>query len=123
MSFESLLGQAVTVLRRAYTSRDVDSGVPVPGAETAVETRGRLERTDPLDITRDWDTITTDYRLFLPADVTLRILDRVTVDGATYEVATDPSLEVTPRGAHHQVVRLTRVRAVRDLPSTPPVIQ
>lgn len=122
MSFEGLLGQDVTIRHRAYDARDVTSDVPVAGTETVVSTSGRLERTDPMDVAREWDTIVTDYRLFLPAGVDVRILDRVEVDGAVYEVATDPAVEVSPRGAHHLMVRLTRTRAVRDLPGMAPVV-
>lgn len=104
MSLAALLSEAVTVVRYGATT-DV-YGNTVPGAETRVTYPGRLEQLSADELVRDRDTVITDWRGFLPADVDLGPYDRIEARGHLFEVVGLPNQQQTPRGPHHVEVQL-----------------
>lgn len=114
MSLRGLLGQTATIGHRAYDAVDTQ-GIPLPGTTVWSDHPARLEQATG-DVVRDGDVVLSDYRLFLEPGVTIDTLDQVIVDDVTYDVAAPPTVERSPRGAHHLVVHLIRRAPTRIAP-------
>lgn len=108
MTLRRLLTEDVTVVRVAWDAVDV-YGNPRPGGETRVAYRGRLEEVEHREMVADRETVTSTWRLFLPAEAVIGRLDRVEAQGRVFEVDGLPIVHRTPRGAHHIEARLGEV--------------
>jgi hypothetical protein len=114
-----MLTQTATVVRVSYDAEN-SRGVPTGGTTTRVDYPARLENTDATEVLGEWDTVVSNWRLYLPGEVPIQVLDQVEVDGVAYEVV-GFNVERTPRGPHHTVARLRRRQAVRDGRGATPV--
>lgn len=110
MSLKRLFSQTATVVSTPFGPETDDYGNVVPGAESRVEYPARLEETGSTEVTLDRDTVTSDWRVFLPPEAAISAYDRVEVDGEMYEVVGRPARLRTPRGVHHVEARLRAVR-------------
>ena len=108
MSLAGLLGELVTVFSPQFDAVDA-YGNPQPGTETSVTYRARLEQTATDENLANRDTITADWRAFLPAGAVVGPFDRVESAGRRFEVVGDPAEQRAPRGVHHVEVNLRRV--------------
>lgn len=104
MTVLGLLSETATIIR--YESSTDTYGNTVPGAETRSDHPARLEQLRADEIVRDRDTVITDWRIFLPADVDLTPYDRIEARGHLFEVVGLPDKHFTPRGAHHLEAQL-----------------
>lgn len=100
MSLRRLLTQTATVISREPVGVD-EYGNPTEGPEIRASYPARLEQTDSAELLADRDTVTTRWRLFLPAEAVIDAWARVEVDGELFDVIGRPTLERTPRGPHH----------------------
>lgn len=109
MSFRRLLSQEATVVTRPISGRDPYNN-PAPGPEARATYPARLEQTGTSERTVDRNTVVSTFRLFLPPEAVVDALDRVEVDGESYEVVGEPNRLTTPRGLHHLELELRLVR-------------
>lgn len=105
MTLRSLLTQDVELLTRSDGAVD-DYGSPVPGWTSRGTVRGFVQPVAADEVMAGADTQRASFRAFLPADADVSGLDRVVVDGVTYEVLGPPLPHRTPRGVHHLEVTL-----------------
>lgn len=108
MSLAQLLSDTVTVVHVAYDAADAYGDVQA-GSTTSETVGGRLEALSSDELVRDREVIVADWRVFLPADVSVGPFDQIQAAGKTFDVWGDPIRRHTPRGTHHQEVRLRRV--------------
>lgn len=110
----SVLPQRATILRAQDGPVD-DYGTPT--RVWAADPRPRPCALQPTTLVRasSEETVGSDaqssaWQIVLPADVQLAGVDRVEVDGVTYEVDGPPLVVRTPRGPHHVEARLRWTR-------------
>jgi hypothetical protein len=108
VSLQSLLAESATIYHPQFDAVDA-YGNPQPGIETSEVYPVRLEQLSTDELVRDRDTVVADWRMFLPAGAEIGPFDRVESDGRTFEVWGDPIEQRTPRGVHHQEIKLRRV--------------
>ena len=108
MSLATLLTQTATVVHVAYDAVDEYGNIEA-GTTSSESVAARLEALSSEELVRDRDTIVADWRIFLPATVTVGPFDQIQADGKTFDVWGDPIVQRAPRGAHHQEIRLRRV--------------
>lgn len=104
MSFVALLGETATVVR--FGAAADEYGNIVRGAATRVSYPARLEQLRTEEIVRDRDTVTADWRVFLPAFAEVSPYDRLEARSHIFEVTGLPDEQHTPAGAHHLEVKL-----------------
>jgi head-tail adaptor len=104
MSLAGLLSETAVVVRYADTTDTY--GNTVPGVETRVSYRARLEQLSADEIVRDRDTVITDWRAFFPPSADITAYDRIEARGHLFEVVGLPNQHQTPRGPHHLEVHL-----------------
>lgn len=104
MSYAGLLGETATVVR--YGTAVDEYGNVVRGAQTRTDYPARLEQLASDEITRDRDTVTADWRAFLPATADVEPYDRLEARAHIFEVSGLPDEQRTPTGIHHLEVRL-----------------
>jgi hypothetical protein len=112
VSLLSLLTQTATVVRVPFDASN-PRGVPTEGTVSRIDYPARLENTDATEVLGEWDTVVSNWRLYLPGEVAIRAKDQVVVDGVTYEVVSAAVIS-TPRGPHHTVARLRNRQPVRE---------
>jgi hypothetical protein len=103
MSIERLFVRTVTIL----TGTEVGTGYGTatrldwtdPTPTVAVGWLGPYSGESENDADRDQQM--ADATVYLPAGTALTALDRVRVDGVTYQVTGPPTTPFTPRGGHH----------------------
>jgi len=99
----SILAAAETTSRYGDTVKDWDNA-------TTTSAKGWLSITSTTELAEDGrEAQVTRTVLSLPAGTAIAGADRVTIDGATYEVDGNPITAYTPRGAHHIEANLRRV--------------
>jgi len=108
MSLGHLLRQTVTIIRRPLDQSD-KYGMPTAGLPVETSTVGRLEQVATSEHLADRDTAASRYRVFLPADSDVGMLDELQIDGAVYRVVGEPQEQRSPRGVHHLDVLLERL--------------
>lgn len=110
MSIKRLLHQIVTVQTIVDSVAD-RYGVAVDAVSGSVEVAARLEQTESTEVSVGESTIVSDWRAFLPSEVSVTHRDRL-VDAydRTFEVVGAPDTKETPRGPHHLSVRLRFVK-------------
>lgn len=110
MTFAGLLNQPLTIQRRGVTSTD-DYGNDVATTTSSVVTVGYVEQTTATEITVDRETYVTDWRVVLPASVTVDGSDRIIHGAKTLEVVGSPHAVWNPRTrvTHHYEVRCLEV--------------
>jgi hypothetical protein len=108
VSLATLLTETVTILRHTVGAEDVF------GDETSTFTSvgdyaARLEQRSAQEVTRDRQTVVSDWALYLEPTTVLSELDRITDRfGRTFEVVAS-AMQSTPRGDHHLVAALVHV--------------
>lgn len=110
MTFRRLLTQTATVIRRDSIGQVDEYGNPLPGPEARTDYPARLEQVNTREVLVDRETVTSEWRLFLPPEAVISAQDLVEVDGERFEVMGRPARESSPRGTHH-VEALLRVVA------------
>ena len=108
MSLGSMLTQSATLKTYVYTEDSL--GNKIRGTVTNLVIPCRLEMTDSQEVTFGGQTEVSNWRAFLPPDANVDAEHQLVIDGATYEVLGKPAPEVSPRGTHHNVVRLRFVQ-------------
>lgn len=108
MSFASLLTQDVTLYEPGTPTTD-DFGDDQPGSPSPTTAKGLIQPITSAEDIINRDTAVTRWRLFLPPDVTVDRLTRVSDGTDTYDVLGEPELYRTPSGPHHYEVTLQRV--------------
>lgn len=103
-----LLSDTVTVVHVTYDAVDA-YGDAQAGTTTSETVRARLEALSSDELVRDREVIVADWRVFLPADVTIGPFDQIEAAEKTFDVWGDPIRRHSPRGTHHQEIRLRRV--------------
>lgn len=104
-----LLTKDATVLRRGVGAADRYGTAQPTWTAVGDPLPCRLEQTDAEEVTVGADTQTSDWRLITVADADIDGLDRVLVDGRTFEVVGPPAVHHTPAGAHHVEARLRHI--------------
>lgn len=107
MSLKSLLTETVDLIYQVDGALD-DYNTPTDNyTGTPVTTKARIEPVEERELTAGRDTRISEFRMFLLPNVTVDALSRVR-DSANkiYEVIGAPGVYRTPRGAHHQELRL-----------------
>ena len=104
MSYAGLLGETATVVR--YGTSVDEYGNIVRGTATRSDYPARLEQLASDEVTRDRDTVTADWRVFLPATADVSPYDRLEARSHIFEVSGLPDQQRTPGGVHHLEVRL-----------------
>lgn len=108
MALLDMLSQTATVFTAGVATTDSEGNV-TDTFSAGTDYPARLEQTDSTEVTTGRTVVTSDWKLFLPATATVSALDRVEVDGVTFEVVGAPATHHTPRGAHHVTARLRLV--------------
>lgn len=110
MSLDQLLTTPVTIITPgSMTSTRYNSQLPDWTFPDEVDTIGWLTELSTTEVLDGRDTVLTGWRLFLPAGTTITAVDRVRIDGDTFDVDGQPHSATTPNGEHHIEVNLTRV--------------
>lgn len=104
MTLLSLLGETATIVR--YSTGVDEYGNVVRGTATRIDYPARLEQLASDEITRDRDTVTADWRAFLPANADVSPYDRLEARAHIFEVSGLPAEQRTPAGVHHLEVKL-----------------
>lgn len=112
MSIHRLLKQDVTVQRYAAGSEDA-WGNTAASYSTTVDYKGFVEQVVAEEISVGRETRVSDWRLILPPGATLDALDRVVVNGVTFEVVGPPHTVFNPRTGKNAQVE-ARLRAFED---------
>lgn len=110
-TFARFMIHPITLLAPTTTTNRYGDTVPdwnQPPASTT-DTKGWFTRTDTDEMADGREAITDVYELSLPIDVTITEDMRVVRDSNTYEIRGSVDRAETPRGPHHQIVRLRRV--------------
>lgn len=109
MSLAALLVRPVTIVHPVVAEdRNGARQVSWSGATTTTS-RGWLSQVDASEDIVHRDGELTRWVLFLPAGTDITAQDRVTIDGATFEVDAPPHPAWSPRGEHHLEVQLRRM--------------
>lgn len=104
MSFRRLLNDTVTVHTRSGITADAE-GNPTP-AYTTTDWPARVEPNDATEETGGQLVATLLLNVYLPSEASVGAHDHITYDGNRYEIVGPPIMRRTPRGDHHQVLRL-----------------
>lgn len=104
MSYTGLLSETATIVRFGMAVDEY--GNEVRGAATRIAYPARLEQLASDEIVRDRDTVTADWRAFLPAAADVSPYDRLEARAHIFEVTGLPDEQRTPAGAHHLEVKL-----------------
>lgn len=110
MTLQLLLTRQVTLVGITAGAAD-EYGNPTDVATSTV-VLGEVQQSERSDRTDDQHTQDDTWRLFLAADTPLTGWDRVTVDGATFEVEGPPWRAVNPRTGRSSHVEATLRRTV-----------
>ena len=107
MSFAAKLDRTVTILTAGSTIDRRQNEAVDWSAATETTTVGWLAQTSGTETRDGRDGQVSTWALLLPADASITALDRVVVDGVTYEVDGPPRSARRPgRGVHHVEVTL-----------------
>lgn len=100
---EQLFTRTVTILRGTSTSTGYGNATKLDWTNpTPTQTVGWLgPYSGEAENALDRDQQMADATVFLPAGTDITALDRVQIDGVTYQVTGTPSPPFTPLGAHH----------------------
>lgn len=104
MSLTSLLTQTVSIKNYEAGAADEYGNISEAFGDPAIY-QGRLEQLDnSREVTVGRDTVTADFRLFLPPEATIGPFDEVVADGRTFQVVGLPMLEKAPLGPPSHVL-------------------
>jgi hypothetical protein len=101
----------VTILRPTVTTGvygDENRDWSNPTTTTTTGWLGPVSSSEPVERGRDQLVTTTDVLMLEPTEA-VDVIDRIIVDGITYEVNGHPVRARTPRGVHHLEVPLRAV--------------
>lgn len=90
MSLTTLLAQIATVITMGSTGHDAYNN-PTFGETSRADYPCRIQETAATEIVIGRDTVVSDLILFLPPEAVISAVDRVVVDGVTYEVLGTPN--------------------------------
>lgn len=105
MSLTSLFTQTAQHYVRSDTATDSYGNV-VPGFDAPVDISGRLEIDTGSEEDTDRESAVHKATWYCQPTVDIHHLDRLVIDGNTWQVDGPPSVARSPRGAHHLEVRL-----------------
>ena len=110
MSFDSLLAHSVTVFTDGIDPVADRYGNEVPDTDlTGVTTPGRIEQNSADEDIIDRDTRVTTFTLFLPKEIIISALSRVSWDGRDFRVTGEPEVVYGAADPHHIEAVLTEV--------------
>jgi head-tail adaptor len=98
--------EAVEVVRPGATTDRYGNRVADWTATTRTTTYGWIEQTAASENAINRDGQAAEWLLLCRADVEISGSDRIEYSGLTFEVIGPPAIRRTPRGNHHQEVRL-----------------
>jgi len=105
VSLDTLMTREAVIVRRSR-SGPPDAGNNPTVVESRSQTRCFLEPTSGLELSTDRSTEIGSHRAFFAAGTRLDGVDRIEVEGHTYEVIGPPEEFHMPRGEHHVQVQL-----------------
>jgi head-tail adaptor len=109
MSHATLLVRTVSVLRAATTTNRYNDSAKNWDSTTSWTVNGWLAQQSTSETLDHREAVSQGLILHLDADTEIAAGDRVRIDGVTYDVAGEPNVAWTPRGAHHIECQLTVV--------------
>lgn len=109
MSFRSLLIDVATVTRLTPDGLDDYGNTVVEWEEIYEDLPCRLDDQGGTETTLNQNSVERRATLFVEASAGLTALDRVTIDGATWEVLGQPTARRNSVGLHHLEVPLRLV--------------
>lgn len=106
MSLASLMVRPVTVLTASTRTDGFGQSTLDWSTTTSTGTTGWLAQTSSIENRDGREATVTDLKLVLPPGTVISALNRVSIDGRTYRVSSEPVSAWTPRGEHHIEVSL-----------------
>jgi head-tail adaptor len=106
MAIDTFLVTPITILHPALTAGRYGDLVADWTNATTDSTNVWVDDRGGTEVLDGRDTAESSVLLYLAATVTIDALDRVEIEGQTYEVDGAPVIARTPEGPHHLEVRL-----------------
>lgn len=101
----------ITVIRDSQTIPDSDEeGNATSSAPETQTVPAWVQQQSTTEVKVGPDTVTSNWRVFLPPEVEIEALDRIVWLEKVYEVVGVPDILFTPRGAHHIEANLRLVQ-------------